>query len=255
MNDAAAVCGEPPGRARPRAVKKSVTIPRMCANYTPSRLDAISQHHGLERALFNFPAEAFPGYMAPILRESHDLAGQVECVPAMFGMVPHWADTRLARQTYNARTETVATKPSFRNAWKRNQFCIIPAENFYEPSYETGKPVRWRIFHAGQQPLAIAGIWEWRASGADGLPLLSFSMLTINADGHPLMERFHKPGDEKRMLVLLEPAQYRGWLEGELVNEADVYRPFPADALAAVADPLPPRTKAGAKPVVEPALF
>jgi putative SOS response-associated peptidase YedK len=69
------------------------------------------------------------------------------------------------------------------------------------------------------------------------------------------MERFHKPGDEKRMLVLLEPAQYRGWLEGELVNEADVYRPFPADALAAIADPLPPRTKPGAKPVVEPALF
>jgi putative SOS response-associated peptidase YedK len=227
----------------------------MCANYTPSRLDAISQHHGLERALFNFPAEAFPGYMAPILRESHELAGQVECVPAMFGMVPHWADTKLARQTYNARTETVATKPSFRNAWKRNQFCIVPAENFYEPSYETGKPVRWRIFHAGQQPLGIAGIWEWRPSGPDGLPLLSFSMLTINADGHPLMERFHKPGDEKRMLVLLEPAQYRGWLEGELVNEAEVYRPFPADHLVAVADPLPPRTKARAKPVVEPALF
>ena len=90
----------------------------MCANYTPSRLDAISQHHGLERALFNFPAEAFPGYLAPIRRQvqgSGD-ARHTECVPATFGMVPQWADTRLARQNYDARTETVATKPSFRHA-------------------------------------------------------------------------------------------------------------------------------------------
>ena len=230
----------------------------MCANYTPSRLDAISQHHGLERALFDFPAEAFPGYLAPIVRaarQSHQSHGPIECVPAMFGMVPHWADPKLARQTYNARTETVATKPSFRNAWQRKQFCIIPAEHFYEPSYDTGKPVRWRIAHASQQPLAIAGIWEGRPGGADGVPLLSFSMLTINADGHPLMDRFHKPGDEKRMLVLLEPAHYRGWLDGSLANEAEVYRPFPAERLVATADPLPPRTKTKANKMVEKSLF
>jgi putative SOS response-associated peptidase YedK len=215
----------------------------MCANYTPTRLDAISQHHGLERALFDFPPEAFPGYLAPIVRESREVAGQAEVVPAMFGMVPHWADTKLARQTYNARSETVATKPSFRNAWKRKQFCIIPAQNIFEPSYETGKSVRWRISDAAEKPLAIAGIWDWKAAGPDGLPLLSFSMLTINADGHPLMDRFHKPGDEKRMVVLLEPHQYQDWLEGSLVNEADVYRPWPAERLVAVADPLAPRTR------------
>ena len=80
----------------------------------------------------------------------------------MFGMVPHWADHKLARQTYNARTETVASKPSFRSAWKRKQFCIIPTANFFEPNYETGKPVRWRIERADGGPVAIAGIWEYR---------------------------------------------------------------------------------------------
>lgn len=59
----------------------------------------------------------------------------------MFGMVPHWADPKLARQTYNARTETVASKPFFSNVWKRKQFCIIPVANFFESNYETGKPV------------------------------------------------------------------------------------------------------------------
>jgi putative SOS response-associated peptidase YedK len=215
----------------------------MCANYTPSHLDAISQHHGLEKSLFNFPEETFPGYLAPIIRESREVTGAIECVPAMFGMVPHWADTKLARQTYNARTETVATKPSFRNAWKRNQFCIIPAANIFEPNYQTGKAVRWRISHAAERPMGIAGIWEWKASGPDGLPLLSFSMLTVNADEHPLMRRFHKPGDEKRMLVILQPEQYRGWLEGDLVNAEEVYRPYPAEQLVAVPYPLPPRPK------------
>lgn len=220
----------------------------MCANYTPTRLTAISEHHRLERALFDlrvaafdYPAEAFPGYRAPILREAHEQAGVVEVVPAMFGMVPHWADPKLARQTYNARTETVATKPLFRNAWKRKQFCVVPAENFYEPCYDTGKPVRWRITDADGQPLGIAGIWEAKAGEPGAGPLLSFSMLTINADGHPLMQRFHKPGDEKRMLVLLDPAQYRPWLEGALVNDPAVYLPRPAQRLVAAAAPLPPR--------------
>ena len=220
----------------------------MCANYTPSHLDAISQHRVLERALFDYPPEAFPGYLAPILRESHEVAGSFEVAPAMFGMVPHWADTRLARQTYNARTETVATKPSFRNAWKRNQFCVVPAANFYEPNYESGKPVRWRIAAADQSQLGIAGIWDWKAAGPDGLPLLSFSMLTINADGHPLMQRFHKPDDEKRMLVLLDPGQYEGWLTGELVNDPAVYRPWEAERLVAAADPMAPRGRKPAAP-------
>lgn len=216
----------------------------MCANYIPSKLDAISQHHGLERALFNFPDEAFPGYLAPIVRESHAVNGEIECVPAMFGMVPHWGDAKLARQTYNARTESVATKPSFRNAWKRNQFCIVPADSVFEPNYESGKPVRWRISHADGKSLGIAGIWEWKSSGPDGLPLLSFSMLTINADEHALMRRFHKPGEEKRMLVMLEPHQYLDWMQGALVNDEAVYQPYPAERLVAQADPMPPRGKA-----------
>lgn len=216
----------------------------MCANYTPSKREAFSHHYGLERAIFDFPPEAFPGYLSPILRESRELAGQAESVAAVFGMVPHWADMKLSRQTYNARTETVATKPSFRNAWKRNQFCIVPAEKIFEPNYESGKPVRWRIEHADQRPLSVAGIWEWKANGPDDLPVLSFSMLTINADEHPLMKRFHKPGEEKRMVVLLEPEQYQGWLEGALVNDAELYRPYPAERLVAVPDPLAPRAKA-----------
>lgn len=176
----------------------------MCADYTPSRNEQIEERFGVRSPQLDLPLEAWPGYMAPILRGSHEAPGELEIAPAMFGMVPHWADHKLARQTYNARTETVASKPSFRNAWKRKQFCIIPAANFFEPNYETGKPVRWRIERADGGQVAIAGIWEYRPTDQ----LLSFSMLTINADGHPLMQRFHKPDDEKRMVMILDPDQY-----------------------------------------------
>nr|WP_282961321.1 SOS response-associated peptidase family protein [Janthinobacterium lividum] len=197
------------------------------------------------------PPEAWPGYIAPILlRASNKDPSELEVAPAMFGMVPHWADHKLARQTYNARTETVASKPSFRSAWNRKQFCIIPAANFFEPNYETGKPVRWRIERVDGEPVAIAGIWEYRPADQ----LLSFSMLTINADGHPLMQRFHKPGDEKRMVMILDPEQYQGWLDGSLVSEEDVFLQYPADFLIAQPDPLPPRktAKSAAKADVAP---
>ena len=48
-------------------------------------------------------------------------------------MIPHWAtDANIGRQTYNARSETVSEKPSFRDAWKNAQHCIIPVDAFFE---------------------------------------------------------------------------------------------------------------------------
>lgn len=74
--------------------------------------------------------------------------------------------------------------------------------------------------------------------------MLSFSMLTISADGHPLMQRFHKPDDEKRMVMILDPDEYQGWLDGSLVTEEDVYRQYPAELLVAQPDPMQPRSRA-----------
>ena len=69
-------------------------------------------------------------------------------------------------------------------------------------------------------------------------------MLAINADGHPLMQCFHKPDDEKRMVMTLDPGQYQGWLDGSLVTEEDVYRQYPAELLVAQPDPMQPRSQA-----------
>lgn len=211
----------------------------MCANYRPSTRDELQQRFGVAAPDSEYKSEAFPGYMAPMIRPPHADAvhGDRACALGMFGMVPHWADTKLARQTYNARTETVASKPSFRNAWKRGQFCVIPLSSFYEPSYESGKVERWEIAGADGEPLGVAGIWDLKHDGPNGLPLLSFSMLTINADGHPLMQRFHKPDDEKRMLVILDMQQVDDWLHCPVEEAASFFVRYPAERLTARAAP------------------
>jgi putative SOS response-associated peptidase YedK len=218
----------------------------MCSNYRPATPDKLRFHFNVAPPDSDWKGESYPSYMAPMIRRprADSVPGDRACALGLFGMVPHWADVKLARQTYNARTETVATKPSFRNAYKRGQFCILPVSSFYEPSYESGKPVRWEIADAGGEPLGIAGIWEHKQDGPNGLPLLSFSMLTVNADDHPLMRRFHKPNDEKRMLVILRPDQYDEWLHCTDEEASGFFIRYPAERLVAHAAPKPSQKNA-----------
>jgi putative SOS response-associated peptidase YedK len=213
----------------------------MCANYIPTSRDQLAQYFGVDPREYEFKPETYPGYLAPMIRLSHDnpLSGQLEVVSAMFGMVPHWADVKLARQTYNSRSETTAVKPAFRSAWKRGQFCVIPVDSIYEPSYETGKPVRWRIRHADGRAMGVAGIWEFKADGPRGAPLLSFSMLTVNADDDPLMKKFHKPTDEKRSVVFLHPDQHESWIHSTPEQAPSFLKLYPADELTAAPAPRP----------------
>lgn len=220
----------------------------MCTNYVPTRNDRLREHFGVAPLAprEGLRDEAYPGYEAPMIRRARE-APVRECVAACFGLIPPWSrDGRNFRQCYNARSETVAEKPSFRNAWRRAQFCIIPADAFFEPNYEpnaTGRPVRWRIGNADGTPMGIAGLWEaWRAP--DARWVLSFTMLTINADAHPLMRRFHATDDEKRSVVILPPAAYDRWLDADPGTAATMLAGYPAERMQAVADPRPPATRA-----------
>jgi putative SOS response-associated peptidase YedK len=210
----------------------------MCSNYTPPKSDGVHRHFGVQNVPEDYKAETYPGYLAPIVRIADDGSGQLECVNACFGMVPHWAELTLARHTYNARSETVDSKPSFRHAFAKRQWCIIPVESFFEPSYESGRAVRWKIARDDGALLGIAGLWEWRPTGGPGdLPLLSFTMLTVNADNHPLMQRFHRPEDEKRMPVLLDPPRYSAWLQSSKEQVPDFLQAYPAQHLISESAP------------------
>jgi len=148
---------------------------------------------------------------------------RVACGLARFGLIPGWAkDEKISRHTYNARSETVAEKPSYRNAWRKRQFCLVLADNFYEPNYETGKPVRWAIKTADSNPFCIAGIWDKWTDPASGEMVISFSMLTVNADEHPVMRQFHKAGDEKRTPVVIQSENYNRWLGADVPTAVEM---------------------------------
>lgn len=84
--------------------------------------------------------------------------------------------------------------------------------------------------------MGIAGLWDrWRQ--ADGTVVHSFTMLTINAQSHELMNRFHQPTDEKRMVVILPEAAYADWLCTPLQRSMDFMHPYPADQLVSTAAP------------------
>lgn len=186
----------------------------MCANFAPATPQQL--------AAFPLPppdfayGEAYPGTVVPIVTNFAPRTW----VPACFGLVPTWArDAKIVRATYNARTETLAEKPSFRNAWARGQLCIIPVEALYEPCYETGRAVRWQIRREDARPMGVAGLWE-KAVQRDGQLAWSMTMLTVNAEGHALFGRFHKPADEKRAVVILPDRAWGPWLRARSEGEA-----------------------------------
>ena len=181
----------------------------MCANYTPSRSDLIEAVTGLSLGFAVLP-EVFPGQAAPLIRLTQD--GEWQCIASSFGLVPTWAkDAHFARHTYNARSETADSKPSFRNAWKGRHIGLVPMSGFYEPCYETSGVVRWRIHRSDQAIFFAAALFEWR-KGPTTEGLVSHTLLTVNADGHPLMQRFHKAEDEKRSIVTFDWADGIQWV-------------------------------------------
>ncbi|MDP3841511.1 MAG: SOS response-associated peptidase family protein [Oxalobacteraceae bacterium] len=183
--------------------------------------------------------DIWPLGLAPFIRLAKDGSGNRIVDDGIFGLLPHFAELAAGRKTYNARSETVAKLPSFRESWKNRWRCVIPAESFYEPNWESGKAVRWIIQQPGEVPMGIAGIYrKWRHP--DGREQFTFAMLTVNADGHPVMQRFHKPEDEKRMVVILDPKDYGDWLSCPVAETPRYFKQWqgPLDAFAA---PLPPR--------------
>ena len=212
----------------------------MCSNYRPPRSEALAAYD-IELPGFEY-GEVYPGSTAPFLAS----VAPSKWLPGTFGLLPHWAEPKLAKMTYNARSETVAEKPSFRDAWRHRRLAVIPVQAFFEPCYESGKAVRWRIERADGRPFGLAGIWESRTT-KDGDPAWSFSMLTINADEHPVMHRFHKPGDEKRSVVVLEDDAWNAWLQAERKEDVRGFlQQFDPGKFKATADPRPAARKTSA---------
>lgn len=176
----------------------------MCGRYAFTTLKRASR-------LLELPIEEFldarfniaPTQLAPIILPKSQ--GGVERVEARWGLVPRWAKELPHYPTFNARLESVAVKPTFRQAWKDGQRCLVPATGIYEWRLEAGKKQPYFISKANGEELLMAGLWE--PCGIEGGWGLTFTILTgLPA---PLVAPIHD-----RQAVLLGDQQALAWLRG-----------------------------------------
>lgn len=155
--------------------------------------------------------------------------GDLGIGPAKWGLIPHWAkNQREGVRMINARSETVATKPAFRDSF-RTRRCLLPADGFYEwlkkgPKDKQPHYIRMK----NEAPYSYAGLWaKWRSP--DGEPIQSCTVLTTQPN--ELVAGIHD-----RMPVILSAEDYSAWLDPAFTDGealAKLLRPFPEEFMEA----------------------
>ncbi|MBF2066291.1 MAG: SOS response-associated peptidase [Calothrix sp. C42_A2020_038] len=143
-----------------------------------------------------------------------------------WGLIPSWSkDPNIATKLINARSETVAEKPSFRSAFKKRR-CLIVASGFYEWQHREGKKQPFYFQLEDKQPFGFAGLWEHWLS-PDGEEIDTCTILTTSAN--ELMAPVHD-----RMPVILKPEDYDLWLDPQVQDPKmlqPLLQPFPTEAM------------------------
>ena len=179
---------------------------RFVLNRTPTE---IADHFALSKTPEWTPRyNIAPTQHIPIIRAP---AGIRECSMARWGLIPAWSkEPKTEYSAFNARAETVSTKPAFRAAFRQRR-CIIPADGFYEWVRSGTLKSPYHISRNDSQPLAFAGLWErWEKAGQ---VVESCTIIVIEANA--LMRPIHD-----RMPVILAAEDYDRWLDPSNVDPA-----------------------------------
>ena len=174
--------------------------------------------------LSNYPRRwnGAPSQEFQVIRQNH-YTGERSIDLLKWGLIPYWcSDPKGGRKPINAKAETVASLPTFRDAYARRR-CILPVDGFFE----------WRAAHGGKQPYAIAmkdgspfgiaGIWENWKDPTTGEWTRTFAVITVPAND--LVAQIHD-----RMPAILKPDGYDRWL-GMEPDPRDLLISFPAEQM------------------------
>jgi putative SOS response-associated peptidase YedK len=196
----------------------------MCGRYTlRTKLNLLLSQFAAEMAE---SLDVVPRYNIAPTQQVLAIRHPRELFACRWGLVPSWSkDTKLA--PVNARSDSVATKPLFRSAFKRRR-CLILADGYYEWLTE-GKSKHPLLYEIdGGKPFAFAGLWE-NAQHAASEPLESCTIITT--DANELAREIHD-----RMPVILNPEDYDAWLDPALDDRQTLeglLAPLSADRMTA----------------------
>lgn len=197
----------------------------MCGRYT--------LHHTPGEIAEQAPSELFPPrynvaptQIVPVIRQI-DARKIVAC---KWGLVPYWAkDPAIGNKMVNARSETLAEKPSFKNALAKRR-CLIPADGFYEWLKAKKQPFYFRLRDSGL--FALAGLWdEWKEPGSGEIMQIC---TIITVEPNKLVAQVHL-----RMPAMLLPDEESAWLDpdNEVANVLPLLHPYPVEKMEIVAVP------------------
>jgi len=159
-----------------------------------------------------------------VIRRNHN-TGEVSLDPLRWGLVPYWStDSKGGRKPINAKAETVARLPMFRDAYARRR-CILPVDGFFEWRAIKGLKAKqpFAIAMRDGSPFGIAGIWENWNEPASGEWQRTFAIITVPPND--LLAQIHD-----RMPAILGTADYDRWL-GDESDPHDLLRPFPSELM------------------------
>jgi putative SOS response-associated peptidase YedK len=166
-----------------------------------------------------------PGQDHWLIRQ-HPKTGERSLDRLWWGLIPYWVkDANGGRKPINAKRESVASLPSFREAYKRRR-CLLPIDNFFEWRAIRGAKAKqpYAIGMKSGEPFALAAIWEnWRRPDTEEW-LRTFSVITCPAN--ELMAHIHD-----RMPVIIPPRAYDRWLANIEPDPRDLLVPSPSDAM------------------------
>lgn len=204
----------------------------MCNLYTATSAPRLALTFQVAVPQTPYPLDVAPLRAGPfVTSHQHAMVGQ-------WGMIPPGATSRTPAtrsgerlSTNNARREGMANAWTFGPSWKAGRRCLIPADAFQEPYWGSllqpfKKSVPWEFTRVDGEPWALAGLWSEWTDPATGEVVPSYTMVTQNCDGHPLLALMHRPerGSDRRILPLelqdkravvpIERGDWDQWLNG-----------------------------------------
>ena len=160
----------------------------------------------------------------PMLVATYAKGGERIAEIMRWGLIPRWAkDIKVGYSTFNARADSVSTKPAFRDAWKRGQRCLVVTDGFYEWRKSDKQPFAIGMTDDGL--MVMAGLWDlWISPQGEKIK----SCVVITCEANEAVGALHD-----RMPVILRSRDYDRWLDREPNEQPplDLLRPFPSDEM------------------------